>query len=55
MNEGKNIEAVEDMKNQLAEAFDYFFTDNGGCMLEGIRQFVQAHRDEFLEEDFKSN
>ena len=55
MNEGKNIEAVEDMKNQLAEAFDYFFTDNGGCMLEGIRKFVQKHRDEFLEEDFKSN
>jgi len=48
MNEGKNLEAVEDMKNQLAEAFDYFFTDNGGCMLEGIRKFVQEHRDEFV-------
>ena len=46
--EGRNMEAVEDLKNQLLQAFDYFFTDNGGCMLDGIRKFVQEHHDEFV-------
>ena len=47
---GQNLEYVEDLKNQLAQAFDYFFTDNGGCMLDGIRKFVQEHREEFVQE-----
>ena len=45
---GQNLEQVEDLKNQLAQAFDYFFTDNGGCMFDGIRKFVQEHHDEFV-------
>lgn len=45
--EGKNLEGVEDLKNQLSQAFDYFFTE-GGNMLDGIRKFVKEHREEFM-------
>ena len=47
--EGKNLSAVEDMKNELAEAFNYFFTDDGGCMLDGIRKFVERHQEEYTQ------